>query len=187
MQWRNTTQQYGWVSIVLHWLMALSIIGLFALGVWMVNLDYYDTWYHKAPWLHRSAGVLLLCLFMFRLLWRLSNVVPNISGQPWEKYLALWVHRGHYLWMFLVLVSGYLISTALGRGIDVFGWFEFPALLPTDKGRESMAGVVHMYTAWGFMAYIALHILAALKHHWIDKDNTLKRMFGYSEEKRRVK
>ncbi len=184
MQWRNTTQQYGWVSIVLHWLMALSIIGLFALGAWMVNLDYYDTWYHRAPWIHRSLGMLVLILLIFRLYWRWWNLQPILLGKAWEKSLVLWAHRGHYIWMAIVLVSGYLISTAYGRGIDVFGWFEFPALLPAAKGRESVAGVVHMYTAWGFMGYVALHAMAAMKHHIMDRDDSLKRILGYPSNKK---
>ncbi len=180
---RNGRDQYGWVSIIIHWLMALAIFGMFALGVWMVELDYYDAWYHKAPWVHRSVGMLLLFLLMFRLLWRLTNSVPEMMGQWWEKAIALWVHRGHYIFMFAVIISGYLISTADGRGVELFNWFEVPALLAADKGRETMAGSVHMLLAWGFMGYIAMHAAAALKHHFIDRDITLLRMFGISKKR----
>ncbi len=175
---KNSESCFGWVSISIHWLMALAIFGMFGLGVWMVELDYYDAWYHRAPWVHKSIGMLLLFLLVFRLGWRIANPVPEILGQWWEKLLALWVHRGHYLFMFAVIISGYLISTALGRGIDVFGWFEVPALLEADKGRESTAGLVHMLLTWSFMGYIAMHVAAALKHHLIDKDITLLRMLG---------
>lgn len=180
---KNSSEQYGWVSIVIHWLMAMVIIGMFVLGIWMVELEYYDTWYHRAPWVHRSVGMLLLFLLIFRSVWRLTNPVPEIMGAWWEKIIALWVHRGHYLFMFAVIISGYLISTALGRGVEVFGWFDFPAMLPADKGRETTAGFVHMLLAWGFMGYIAMHAAAAMKHHFIDKDITLLRMLGINKNK----
>jgi len=175
---RNSKQRFGWVSIVIHWLMALVIFGMFGLGVWMVDLNYYDDWYHRAPWVHQSIGILLLFLLVFRLGWRLTNPVPEIMGAWWERLIAIWVHRGHYVFMFAVIISGYLISTAYGRGVSVFDWFEFPALLAADKGRESTAGFIHMLLAWGFMGYIGMHAAAALKHHFIDKDSTLTRMLG---------
>lgn len=185
---RNSRERFGWVSIVIHWLMAIAIIGMFALGIWMVDLNYYDDWYHRAPWVHRSVGMLLFFLLLFRLGWRLTNPVPEILGQWWERLIAIWVHRGHYLFMFAVIISGYLISTAYGRGVEVFDWFEVPALLDADKGRESSAGFIHMLLAWGFMGYICMHAAAALKHHLIDKDATLLRMLGLSKtEKKKEK
>jgi len=179
----NSNDKFGWVSITLHWVMALAIFGMFGLGLWMVELEYYDTWYHRAPWVHRSIGMLLLFLLLFRLVWRLTNTVPEILGQSWEKMIALWVHRGHYLFMFAVIISGYLISTALGKGVDLFGWFEIPSLLPADKGRETTAGIIHMYLAWGFMGYIGMHAAAAMKHHFIDEDVTFLRMLGITKRK----
>ncbi|MES0371388.1 MAG: cytochrome b [Mariprofundaceae bacterium] len=180
---RNSKEQFGWVSIGIHWLMALVIFGMFWLGIWMVELEYYDDWYHRAPWVHRSVGMLLFFLLVFRLGWRIANPVPEIMGAWWEKIIALWVHRGHYLFMFAVIISGYLISTALGRGVGVFDWFEVPALFAADKGRESTAGFVHMLLAWGFIAYIGMHAAAAMKHHFIDKDITLLRMLGINKQR----
>jgi len=175
---RNTTAAYGWISIILHWLMAVVVLGMFALGVYMVTLNYTDDWYKSAPYIHQSVGLLLLFLFSFRLFWRVSNPLPIIFGSSIEKLLALWVHRTHYFFIFSILLSGYLIVTAGGRGIALFTWFEMPALFPIEKGREDLAGFVHMVLAWGFMAFIGLHATAALKHHFVDKDRTLLRMLG---------
>jgi len=183
MTLRNSNSRFGWVSITIHWLMAVAIIGMFGLGVWMVDLDYYDPWYHRSLWIHQSIGMLLLFLLVFRLVWRLTNPVPEILGLWWEKLIAIWVHRGHYVLMAAVMISGYLITTAYGRGVDIFGWVEFPALLPADKGRETTLGFWHMLLAWGFMAYIGMHAAAALKHHFIDKDITLLRMLGMNKNK----
>ncbi|MOA52423.1 hypothetical protein D3C78_1757160 [compost metagenome] len=76
------------------------------------------------------------------------------------------------------MFSGYLISTADGRGIEVFGWFTVPATLSGIDGQEDIAGVVHLWLAWGLIGMAALHALAALKHHFIDRDATLSQMLG---------
>ncbi len=175
---KNTASTYGWVAIALHWLMAVAIFGMFGLGVWMVELTYYDAWYHRAPELHKSIGMLLLILLVLRLLWRLWNVRPQLMGLWWEKIVALGVHRLHYLLMFTVIITGYLIPTAEGTGIDVFGWFTIPATFSFDKQQADLIGKVHWLSAWGLMGLALLHSSAALKHHLIDKDVTLTRMLG---------
>jgi len=181
---RNTEHQYGFVSIAIHWLMALLVFGMFALGLYMVDLTYVDAWYKAAPAWHISVGMLLLMLLIFRLLWRLSNPVPEIYGQLFAKRMGLLVHRLHYVFMFSLMLSGYLMVTADGRGVEVFAWFEVPALWIVDQGNEVLLGKAHMVLAWIFMGFVALHTLAALKHHIIDKDRTLLRMLGIQ---RRVK
>jgi len=62
MRWKNTSKNFGGISIFIHWLVALAVYGLFALGLWMVGLGYYDTWYHRAPELHKSIGILVFAL-----------------------------------------------------------------------------------------------------------------------------
>ena len=175
--WRNTLNNYGWISIGLHWLVAIAVIGLFGLGLWMVELTYYDPWYQRAPNLHKSMGVLLFFVMLARLAWHLGNARPRLSGAPWEQRAARLVHGLLYLLLYALMVSGYLISTADGRAIDVFGLFRIPATL-TGKQQEDIAGVVHEFLAYGVIALATLHALAALKHHFIDRDNTLKRMLG---------
>ena len=175
--WRNTLNNYGWISIGLHWLVAISVIGLFGLGLWMVELTYYDAWYRRAPDLHKGVGVLLFFVMLARLAWHLGNPRPRLSGAPWERQAARLVHGLLYLLLYALMVSGYLISTADGRAIDVFGLFGLPASL-TGKNQEDIAGVVHEVLAYGVIALASLHTLAALKHHLIDHDNTLKRMLS---------
>jgi len=87
-------------------------------------------------------------------------------------------HLALYAGLFALMISGYLISTADGRGIEVFGLFEVPATLTTIPDQEDVAGVVHEYLAWGLVIFAGLHALAALKHHFIDRDATLVRMLG---------
>ncbi|MDX8392298.1 MAG: cytochrome b [Mariprofundaceae bacterium] len=179
---KNTRAAYGWVAIALHWLMALAIFAMFALGIWMVDLNYYDAWYHRAPEWHKSIGILLFLLLIFRVVWRLHNPRPQLMGLWWEKMIALAVHRLHYLLLFALLTSGYLIPTATGTGIDVFGWFVVPATWGFDKQQADMIGKIHWLMAWAVVGLAALHSAAALKHHFVDRDNTLLRMLGINRK-----
>ncbi|MDM3872555.1 cytochrome b [Porticoccus sp. W117] len=179
---KNSEHSYGLVAKLMHWLMALAVIGLFALGLYMVELDYYDRLYRTLPHIHKSIGILLFAVLIGRLLWRRFNPQPKPQGSPAERRIAHWVHMALYLLMVAIMVSGYLISTADGRAIEVFNWFEVPATLADIDGQEDIAGDIHEWLAWTLIALVALHALAALKHHFIDKDNTLKRMTFFKGE-----
>jgi len=173
---RNTETGYGLVAIALHWLMALAVFGMFGLGLYMVELTYYDSWYRGSLELHKSAGIMLLFAWLFRLLWRQMNTVPKgLSEKPIENLAAHLAHLALYALMAALFISGYLISTADGRSIDVFGWFELPATLTGDH-QEDVAGEIHEILAWFLMGLVGIHMLAAIKHHVINQDQTLKRM-----------
>ncbi|MEX6501888.1 cytochrome b [Pseudomonas zhanjiangensis] len=180
MQWRNSPSGYGLVSMFLHWLVAATVFGLFGLGYWMVGLDYYSSWYKAAPDLHKSIGLLLLAVMLGRMLWRRLSP-PPASLPNHGRMTRLGSRLGHaflYLGLLLLMLSGYLISTAEGRGIEVFGLFEVPATLSGVVGQEDIAGLVHKYLAWTLVVFAVIHALAALKHHFIDRDRTLLRMLG---------
>jgi cytochrome b561 len=180
VRWRNTTDHWGAVAIALHWLSALAVFGLFALGLWMTELTYYDRWYHDAPNLHKSSGVLLFIATVGRLAWLLALGRPReLASHPaWERLAARLSHFGLYLLLFAVMVSGYLISTADGRPLEVFGWFAVPASLSGIEEQEDIAGAIHLTLASVLIALALLHAGAALKHHFHDRDRTLMRMFG---------
>lgn len=180
MQLRNSSERYGLVSMVLHWGVAATVFGLFALGLWMVGLDYYDTWRKAGPDLHKSIGITLFAAMLIRLAWRLISPPPP-ALDSYSKLTRMGAHFGHlflYVALFAVMLAGYLISTADGVGIPVFGLFEVPALLSGLPNQAETAGTIHLYLAWAIVVFAVLHGLAALKHHFIDRDVTLKRMLG---------
>ena len=125
---------------------------------------------------------MLFALLLFRLIWRWNNIEPKQQGNRFERRVSVWVHRAFYLLLLTIMMSGYLISTADGRAIDVFNWFEVPATITGIEHQEDIAGEIHLILGWTVISLAALHALAALKHHFIDKDFTLKRMTFFKNE-----
>lgn len=179
--WRNSPQHFGLFSVLLHWLMAFAIYAMFALGLWMVGLGYYDSWYHSAPEIHKGVGILVFAALLMRLGWRIISPAPPPlkSYTPAVRRAATLAHGLLYGLLLVLLFSGYLISTADGKPISVFGWFDIPALFSGAGAQADLAGDVHLWLAWGLVLLSALHALAALKHHFIDRDVTLTRMLGF--------
>lgn len=164
------------VIFILHWLTALAVIGMFASGLWMVDLTYYSDWYKTAPHWHKSIGLTLFALTIVRLLSRVVYSRPPTHGNAFEKKASKLGHIALYTLLLGMFVSGYLISTADGRSIDIFNWFAVPSIGELIDNQEDIAGDIHFYLAWTLIVTAALHALAALKHHFFNKDNTLKQM-----------
>ena len=182
MQLRNTSRRYGIISISLHWIFAIAVYAMFGLGLWMVTLSYYDGWYHQAPELHKSIGVLLMMGLVIRVIWRHISPPPAApkTHSKFTRISAVAAHITLYALLFAHQISGNLISTAEGKPISVFGIFDVPATLADAGSQADIAGVIHLWLAWSVVILSVLHGLAALKHHFIDKDDTLKRMLGRS-------
>jgi cytochrome b561 len=117
---------------------------------------------------------------IFRLCWRFISPPPKAlaTHKSWEKQLSAMMQLCLYLGITVLVLSGYLISTEDGRAIAVFTWFEVPSLGALFENQADIAGLVHEYVAYSLIFLATLHGLAAVKHHFIDKDHTLKRMFG---------
>jgi cytochrome b561 len=190
VSWRNKPRAYGLMAVLCHWITAVAVFGLFALGLWMVELNYYSPWYQKAPELHRSVGILLAALVVWRLIWRSFNEQPQSlpNHRPWEKHIAKAMHLLLYLLLFVMFISGYLITTGEGDPLYVFGWIAVPAVISGGeigvRNLQDLAGDIHEIAAYTLVALATLHALAALKHHFVDKDPTLVRMFGKAGQSR---
>ena len=167
---KNTTQAYGWVAITLHWVMALGVFFMFGLGLYMVELSYYDAWYKGSLDLHKSIGIVLFVLWCIRLIWRLVNLRPVLLEtktpfQRFEQVMAHCMHLALYGFLIALMFSGYLISTADGRSISVFDIFDVPAVSALVEQQEDVAGEIHYILAWCVLVMVVVHALAALKHH----------------------
>lgn len=174
----DTPDGYGLVSRLLHWIMAAAVLGTFALGWWMVGLDYYSPYYKSAPDLHRAVGVMIFMALLARLTWRAANVKPSDAElSPMERRASRLAHKALYVLLLALSVSGYLISTADGRAIDVFGLLSIPSLIES-KGLEDIAGAFHEYLAYALIALSGVHAAAAFKHHFMDRDRSLSRMWS---------
>ncbi len=175
---RGSAPEYSAITRILHWIVALLIIGLIWLGWWMVDLSYYDRWYNRSLELHKSLGMLVLAIAMVKIAWVVYEGKPGFPDtiQPWERAAATAVHHLFFLLMLLIPITGYVISTSAGDGISVFGMLEVPAVLPVSETLREVAIELHFWLAYATGALVAVHALAALKHHFVDRDETLRRM-----------
>lgn len=174
----NKRERFDGISISFHWLVALAYFGLFAVGAYMVTLDYYSPLYTTLPYWHKALGVLLIGIFVARFAWKIFRSKPD--ALPTHKKheligasLAAW---GMNIGLLGVLLSGYLITTSAGAGIDVFEMFTLNAIDLGVNNQEDMAGLVHWVVSYIVLAIATIHAFAALKHHFIDKDKTLRRI-----------
>lgn len=168
--------RYSAVSLVLHWLTAALVVGQVILisaaereganaGLWMM--------------LHKSGGMTILILTLARLGWRAANPAIPLprTTPPWQRIAARTTHVLFYVALLILPLTGWLAGSAAGRGFEYYGLFDFP-LVPLGGGRETASLLMDVHRATPKLLYvlIALHVLGALKHHFIDRDNVLRRM-----------
>lgn len=171
MELRNSSIEYGTISKFFHWSIAILIIGMIFLGFFMGNATSYAV--------HKSIGLTILLLAALRLLWRLFNPPPYLPNTvpDWQKAAA---HLSHYLLYFLLFampLSGWIMSTAAGHPPSFWWSVTVPTpWVPISKNIAGIANQTHEILAWTLSALIALHTAAALKHHFIDKDNVVNSM-----------
>jgi cytochrome b561 len=178
MQLTNTDTRYGFVAIFLHWLMTIIIIGLLALGLYMVQLPISHEKLKLYGW-HKEFGLLVLMLVVIRLTWRLINMTPRLVLPLWEKIAARGAHWTLYLLMFAMPLTGWLITSAAGLPPSFFGLFVLPTLIQPNDQLLHVFQAMHQWIGYSFIAVIALHMSAALKHHFINRDDILRRMLSW--------
>ncbi|BCK87027.1 cytochrome b561 [Sideroxyarcus emersonii] len=174
---RSATRQYATAAVAMHWLMAFAIVGLFAFGLYMHDLP-LSPWKLRAYSWHKWAGVSIFGLAVVRLAWRIYNRPPELPphmGRA-ERFIA---HSGHsllYLLMFTIPLSGWLMSSAKGFQTVLFGVLPLPDLLSKNKELGDMLQTVHWSLNLVLAILVAGHVAAALKHHFVDRDDVLARM-----------
>lgn len=174
---RDSKNSFGIASIFFHWVSALLTLFLFGLGAYLTSYGYYSPDYLPIAHLHYALGVILAGVIIVRLVWRLTsktpktlvNSVPAKIGIPLSKFLL-------YVFLFIILISGYLICTAEGQSINVFGLFQLPSVVLLEVEQLNIAGLTHKYVAWILMGLVLIHAGAALVHHFFLRDRTLVRM-----------
>ncbi len=176
--WKNTEEVYGIISRLLHWFIGFAIIGMLCLGWYMSGLDKYDPNRGFLYEFHKASGVLLLFLGCIRVLWIFFSpkpLLPN-SLKHWQKNGAKYMHIALYSFGIIMPLSGYIWACADDYAFSFFGWFTVPLLFPKMEYYTSIGGNIHGALAIVFAVLVGVHIIAALKHHFIDKNTILKRM-----------
>jgi cytochrome b561 len=169
--------RYSTVSLLMHWGIALAVLLQVLLITAHENTDGPIS--GQFVMLHKSLGLTILILTLVRIGWRLAHPAIALPSQMprWQRLAARISHVLFYLALIVIPMTGWLASSAGGRTIAWFGLFPWP-LLPVEGGRETARSLMalHGLAVKGLYVLIALHVLAALKHQFVDRDNVLHRM-----------
>lgn len=173
----NTQDHYGMIAILFHWVMALLLVVMLALGLYMTRISMSLFKLKLFGW-HKEYGVLVLMLVILRLVWRLLNIKPTLPPEipRWQKVSARVVHWLFYFLMFALPISGWLISSAAGLPVSFFGLFVLPDFISASETARHLFSEIHEWLAYALILILCLHASAALKHHFIDKNDILRKM-----------
>lgn len=173
----HQVQRYTLPAIVLHWLIALLIFGLFPLGLYMSDLPLSVQKIELYAW-HKWVGITVLLLAVLRVLWRATHRAPPLpAGIPrWQQGAAELMHELLYVLILAIPLSGWALSSAAGVPVVWWGVLPLPTLLPASKALEHAMVIVHVTLNYTLAALVATHAAAAIKHQFIDRDGVLLRM-----------
>lgn len=175
---KNSLARYGLVISLLHWVMAIVIIGLLACGLYMVRLP-VSLEKLKFYGYHKEFGILILMLVIIRFSWRMADVIPLLPDYmpQWQKIAARCVHYLFYLLMFALPITGWLHSSASGLSVSFFGLFTLPNLISANENTRLLLAFIHKWLGWGMIGVIVLHVGATIHHYVLHKDNLLRRLW----------
>jgi cytochrome b561 len=176
----NREDRYGTIALLLHWSMAVLVVGLAALGLYMVTLPDvgFNTKKVTLVLYHKEFGVLALVLLATRLAWRVTHILPRLVEHlpDWQKIAARFVHLSFYALLFALPMTGYFMSSAAGIPVSFFGLFMLPDLVHRDNELFRQYIAIHKWLAYVLILFIFVHAGAALRHHFVNKDDTLRKM-----------
>ncbi|NBQ91343.1 MAG: cytochrome b [Betaproteobacteria bacterium] len=168
--------RYTRTAVALHWLLAAAILGSFCMGLYMTSLPFSPQRLQFYNW-HKWAGVLILAASALRLLWRLGHRPPEDVAMPlWQLRTAHVAHMLLYILFFAVPLMGWAYSSAAGFPIVLFGVLPLPDFVGKDAALAEFLKPWHGRLAWMLAAVAGLHVLGALKHHFVDRDGLIHRM-----------
>lgn len=180
MQFRNTRECYGLITQLLHWgIVALIVYQLVLVGLFEPLKDGVQK--SDLIMTHKAVGFSILLLVLIRLVWRALNPVPELpetvtdDERTWSRIS----HIALYVLMLILPLSGWLMSSAAGYSINYFSLFEVPVLLPENETLEDIFHEVHEVLAGLLVLAVFIHFMAAMKHHFINKDGVLKRIVPF--------
>jgi cytochrome b561 len=177
----RTAERYNATAIGLHWLIALLIIGGFYLGWIMTDIPGFTPTKLKYFSWHKWIGVTVFLLAVIRLMWRATHAVPPTpAGMPrWQIGVAHLTHFLLYVLMIAIPVSGYFYSSAANVQVVYLGVLPLPTIIGPDKALKAILRTVHVALNYTLLVLVVLHVLAALKHHFVDRDGLLGRMLPF--------
>lgn len=174
--------RYTTTAMVLHWLAAMLIFSTFPLGVYMHELQ-LSPFKLKLISYHKWLGVTIFLLTVLRLTWRATHVPPPLPDTIplWQQRAAHSLHFLLYMLLLVIPVSGWLMSSAKGIPVVYLGLLQLPDLVGKDKALADWLTEVHEVLNFGLLTLVGMHVAAALKHHFIDRDTTLHRMLPFGK------
>jgi cytochrome b561 len=174
---RNTSQNWGGVSRLFHWTLGFLILGMIGFGWWMNHFPTRaDRFFYRS--IHADIGYAILLLMVVRLVWRWINPVPALPATPrWQRIAARVSHGAMYGGTLLVTMLGWAHSGAHKPDYaDWFGLFRVPQFTSPDKAAAAFYEEQHILFAYILLALIAVHVMAAIWHHFIKRDGVTGRM-----------
>ena len=182
MPLRNTAEAYGSFAKLLHWSIVLLIVPQYFLVEGAEELPEGSAQAAQLMDLHKSLGLLVLILAVVRIAWKIVNRPhPAPIGEVvWQRKAAAAGHGLLYLLILLQPLTGWIMVSASGNPVSLFGWLTFPALVGTNHDLHEALEEVHEVLFWLIVTVAAIHVAAALFHHWVLKDQTLRRMLPFS-------
>jgi cytochrome b561 len=177
----SSVQEYSGTAIGLHWLIALLIVCGFALGWVMTDIPGITPTKLKYFSWHKWIGVTVFVLAALRVAWRATHRAPDMPEgmAAWQKGAAHVTHFLLYLLMLVVPVSGYFYSSAAGIQVVYLGVLPLPTIIGPDQALKATLKTVHIALNYTLLALVIVHVLAALKHHFVDHDGLLGRMIPF--------
>jgi cytochrome b561 len=171
---------YTRTAIGLHWLVAIALVATFGLGLYMQDLPLSPDKLRLYSW-HKWAGVTIFLLVLFRLVWRLTHrpPAPPANMPAWQRVAAEAIHWLLYVLMIAIPLSGWLMSSAKGVQTVYFGVLPLPDLLAKNKELGEALATVHQTLNYTMATVVLAHVGAALKHHFLDRDEVLARMLPF--------